>query len=587
MLLLAGLWALASCREGDFLDNKADTALTDNIVFSDSIQTLRFLTRIYEDAGFSFVKNGSYVTEHATDDGEPQALQASTSVSFILGNGLTNPNTLNIGYWSLPYQNVRRVNLLLSKLPETPFSPQMKTRIEGQARFLRAWYYHFLLKYFGGVPLIGDHLFEITDQIDLERNTYEACVDYLVSELDAAAGLLPNPGSGEAGTYYSDVDFGRVTSGACMALKARVLLIAASPLFNGGSIATDPELARLVSYPDYNVDKWQRAAAAAKAVMDSGFYTLHEDNTTRPGNGFYQLFLTRDNKEYIFAHNRAPNRELESYYNPPSRGGSRGTMPTHNLVDAFPMKDGKFPVKNGVAPAIGQPSKYAYSLNPNPYTDRDPRFYFTVIHNGAPYFLNTTNNQQPVYSYLNAPTDGYNTVTGPNFTGYYARKMCDETISANSSFTTNRGWPLIRYAEVLLNYAEAVTEAGQPELAYEALKQIRRRAGIEPGDDQAYGLEPGMNQSEMREIVRNERRIELAFEDHRWFDLRRWKLAVAHLNGNFNKAIRITPDGDAFHHEIVDVVSQRIMVFPEQMYLLPIPDAEIRKMSLLRQNPKW
>jgi hypothetical protein len=578
---------LMACKESTFLDNKADTALTENVVFSDSIQTLRFLTRIYEDAGFSFNKSGSYITEHATDDGEPQALQTSTSPSFIMANGLINPTTLNIGYWSLPYQNIRRVNLLLSKLPDAPFSEGMKRRMAGEARFLRAWYYHFLLKYFGGVPILEDRLFAITDQIDLPRNSFSDCVEYLVKELDEAEQMLPKPGIGNAAENYADIDFGRATSGGCQALKSRILLMAASPLFNGGALTTSPDLASIVSYPSYGVDKWQRAADAAQKLITTGMYSLVEDNETRPGNGFYQVFLTRNNPEYIFAYNRAPNREMESYYNPPSRGGSRGTMPTQNLVDAFPMKDGKFPVKNNVAPSIGEPSKYAYSLNPNPYLNLDPRFYFTVIHNGANYFLNSSNNQQPVYSYLNAPTDGYNTTNGPNYTGYYARKFCDENVSGNSSFNTNRGWPLIRYAEVLLNYAEAITEAGKPELAYDAIKMIRKRAGIEPGTDNMYGLKAGMGVAEMRELVRNERRIELAFEDQRWFDLRRWKLGVAHLNGNFNKAMRIVKDGNNYTHEVVNVVSQKIMVFPEKMYLLPIPDSEMRKMPSMKQNPLW
>lgn len=581
------LYLFTACEKDAFLDNKADTALTENVVFSDSVQTIRFLTRIYEDANFSFRKTGGFITEHATDDGEPQALQASDTPSFIMANGLISPTTLNTGFWTLPYQNIRRVNLLLSKLGEAPLSDGLKKRMAAEARFLRVWYYHYLLKYFGGVPLIGDRLFAITDQINLPRNTFADCVDYLVKELDEIEAILPRAGDGEGTSYYADVDYGRVTSGAAQALKSRILLFAASPLYNGGAITQDPELASLVSYPTYQVDKWRRAADAAQKLIQTGHYTLVEDNETRPGNGFYQLFLTRNNSEYIFAHHRPPNKDMESYYNPPSRGGTRGTMPTQNLVDAFPMKDGKFPIKNEVLPNLGEPSAYSYQLNPNPYLNLDPRFYFTVIHNSATYFLNSTNNQQPVNIYLNAPTDGYNTTNGPNYTGYYTRKFCDENIAANSAFNTDRGWPLMRYAEVLLNYAEAITEAGQPELAYDAIKSIRKRAGIEPGTDNMYGLKRNMSQEEMRLLVRNERRIELAFEDHRWYDLRRWKMGVSNLNGNFNKAMRIVKVGNSFTHEVVNVVSQKIMVFPEKMYLLPIPDMEVRKMPLMRQNPQW
>jgi hypothetical protein len=355
-----------------------------------------------------------------------------------------------------------------------------------------------------------------------------------------------------------------------MGLKSRVLLYAASPLFNGGSIATNQEVAKLVSYPVYNVAHWQAAADAAQAVINSGYYQLHSDPTvTTPGFGFYDVFLKRVNKEYIFAFHRSANKDMEVFYNPPSRGGQKNSQPTQNLVDAFPMKNGK---------AITDPTS---GYNPaNPYINRDPRFNYSIIYNTAPYFSTTTNTKIPVFTYNGAPSDGFGATT----TGYYSRKMQNENIAANSGANTERGWPLMRYAEILLNYAEAITEAGQPALAYPKLIQLRQRAGIDAGADNLYGLKANMTVAEMREVVRNERRIELAFEDHRWHDIRRWKIAMV-TNNAYNKVMKITNTAGVYTYSIEE--SARRHNFRPEMYLLPIPDAEIRKMPAMVQNPGW
>jgi hypothetical protein len=411
--------------------------------------------------------------------------------------------------------------------------------------------------------LIKDQVFGITDIINLPRNTYAECVDYLVKELDTAATLLPAPNE------YAEQDYGRITKGACMGLQSRILLYAASPLFNGGGEASGADLAKIVSYPSYDVKYWQQAAAAAEAVINSGYYSLYQDNSTAPGYGFYQVFLKRVNNEYMFAFHRPGNRDFESFYNPPSRGGDKYSQPTENLARAFPMKNGKAitDATSGYDPT-------------HPYTNRDPRFNYSFIYNGSLYYSTTSNGKIPVYTYEGAPSDGFGATT----TGYYSRKMCDENISNNSSFNTERGWPLIRYAEMLLNYAEAINEAGQTDLAYPKLITLRERAGIEPGADGMYGLKSGMSVAEMREIIRNERRIELAFEDHRWHDIRRWKIAMV-VGNAFNDCMKITKNGDNYTYNVVSSIRRHN--FRPEMYLLPIPDGEIRKMPAMLQNPGW
>ena len=162
--------------------------------------------------------------------------------------------------------------------------------------------------------------------------------------------------------------------------------------------------------------------------------------------------------------------------------------------------------------------------------------------------------------------------------------MCDVNIAANSSFNTNRGWPLIRYAEILLNYAEAINETGQTALAYPKLTELRDRAGIDPGTDKLYGMKANMTKEEMRAFVQNERRIELAFEDSRWNDIRRWKIATV-VNNGFNKRMRITKTGSTYNYEVT--TSIRLHNFRPEQYLNPLPDSEIRKMPSARQNPGW
>jgi hypothetical protein len=403
----------------------------------------------------------------------------------------------------------------------------------------------------------------------MPRSAFADCVDYITKDLDTAAQLLPQ-------AYVDDIDYGRITQGACLALKSRVLLYAASPLFNGSANTSDANLAKIVSYPTYNVSHWQEAADAANAVIQSGTYSLVTDNTA-PGYGFYSVFLQRVNPEYILGFYRAANREMEQFYNPPSRGGNKYTQPTQNLVDCFPMR-------NGMAPFNADGTvNLASGYDPaNPYNNRDPRFGYSIIYNGSLYFSTTTNTKIAVNTYLNATTDGFGVGTT---TGYYSRKMCDENISANSGANTNRAWPLLRYAEILLNYAEAINETGQTALAYPKIIDLRRRAGIDAGANNLYGLKAGMTVEEMREVIRNERHIELAFEDHRWHDIRRWKIAMVVMN-QFNKVMRVIRNSNGtLSYERTESVRRHN--FRPELYLLPIPDAEIRKMPAMVQNPGW
>lgn len=554
---------ITSCQKGDFLDSTSVTDLTEETVFADSAHVMDFLAGLYTNIGFSFRPNrfGSGGLNAACDEAEGKSTSLGNAyVQFVTGS--LNAANVSAGPWNNPYTYIRRANQFLKHIGNAPFSASQRTRARGEARFLRAWYYAILLKHYGGVPLVGDTLYDVNDDILTKRNTYEECVNYIVSECDVAAQDLP--------AEHFSLDYGRVTRGACLALKSRVLLYAASPLFNGGSIATDPELRAVAGYPDEDPERWKKAADAAKAIIDQDFYQLYEDNETAPGYGFARVLTLRKNNELILADMFPRNRYLEALFLPPSRGGAANGAgyPTQELVDAFGMRNG-LPISD---PASG------YDEN-NPYENRDPRLDYTVIRNESMILLDASHAKEPVYTYAGAAPDGFGR-TNATPTGYYPNKMLDENVANTIFYYTERCLPLIRYAEILLNFAEAQNEySGPSPEVYEAVEAIRRRAGLDP-----YTLPQDLGKEEMREIIRNERRVELAFEEHRFWDVRRWKIAG-------ETDTRPVHGMQISRHEDNSYSYQRVTVrqrnFRPAMYLWPIPQSEVFKSEDLLQNPGW
>lgn len=575
ILLVASLLAgLAACEKKDLLDAKPNSDLNAATTFSDSARTIDFLFGAYAEIGFSFgyrrytyASNISAGTAEGCDEAVHR-LSGATQPFVYLFNGTLNPlQTPAYEYmWWKPWTNIRRANVFLANVDVSPISDALKKQTKAEARFLRAWYYSILLKNFGGVPLLGDKPLEVNDQFDQPRDSYEDCVNFIVGEMDAIASDLP--------VEYDAQNYGRITRGACLALKSRVLLYAASPLFNGGSIATDEAVKRLTAYPSFDQNRWQKAADAAKAVIEMNYYSLYEDNTTAPGYGFNRVFLMRKNYEYILPGMQAPNKTMEGFALPKSRNtGTTQTAPSQNLAEAFGMINGK-PITD---PASG--------FNPNdPFVNRDPRFNYTFIYNGTPWYLSTSGTKTPIYTYNGAPNDGYGTVVWN--TGYWWRKMMDDNTAANAGPNTERCLPLIRYAEILLNYAEAANEMGNTSIAYDQLKLIRQRAGIIPGGDGLYGLKPDMSQEEMRTLLMNERQVELAYEDHRYWDVRRWKTAPQTMNVDM-KAMKITKNGNNYTYEVVPINVNVTHQFKDAYYLFPIMQSEISKNPNLLQNPGY
>lgn len=587
-LIVAGV---VSCKKQSFLDDKTSNLVDVNAVFADSIRTMAFVSRMYEEMPFTFLydrwEGGNTII--GTDDGESNlGNPARRSVALYLAN-YSQENFPFHDAWNTPWVNIRRANLILSRIATAPLSPAIQQRIRGEAKFMRAYFYTYLAVNFGGMPLIGDTLYDANSTINPPRASFEETVKYIVEELEEAATLLPTHNIASE-SYDLNRDYGRVTKGACLAVKARLLLYAASPLFNGGVIAAATDAQKSVAgYPTYSAARWQTAADAALAVINTGTYSLLEQNSVKPGFGFYNVFLQRAglNNEYILFANRPQNKDFESAWLCPSRNGGARLKPSQNLVECFPMKNGK---------AITDPTS-GYNAN-NPYVNRDPRFNYSIIFNGSRYQRANTG-QDTVFTYslrgsatniANTGGDGFDPLGAPPATpntGYFTRKMCDSNIANNSSPNTVRGWPLLRYAEIILSYAEAINEVGNTNQAILKIIELRNRAGVDAGADGRYGIKAGITQAEMRELIRNERHIELFAEgDNRWDDIRRWKIAVAVNNGLLRGIwIERTPGTLAYTYK--PAFGYQAHVFAERQYLFPIPGIELRKMPLSIQNPGW
>lgn len=576
-----GTALLTACKK-DFLDQKTLSAVDEGAVYRDSSKTLGVINNLYGNIGFSFNARRFNNTglDAACDESEP--ISDPTIFTYIISNGGVNPSNADKTTWTTVYQMVRSANIFLKNKDSIPVTAATRDYWVGQVRFLRAWYLFTLVKHYGGIPLIGDAIYNDGDKIDEARGSYEACVNYIAGELDAAAALLP------ASYPANNVNQNRISKGTALATKARLLLYAASPLFNGGARSDDPE--HLLSYATADAERWKKAADAAKAVINLNVYSLYT-NTTTP---IYTLFLQNSPQpEHVMVYwqpvSTANNFYVENSANPQSRGTVNGYagvkyFPTQELVDEFDMINGL----RITDPASGYPG-----MGDNMYKNRDPRLTQTIHYNGALRNMGSLGDQ-PVNTYTgiiptgnaaatSASVDGIYAPNGTK-TGYFRYKMCNN-FGVGGGSELYRPWVLMRYAEVLLNAAEATNEYyGATSEVYDWLKLIRSRAGIQPGANTLYGLKAGMTKEEMRDAIRHERRVELAFEEHRFWDIRRWKIATQTENAETHGVEITRAASGTFSYRIIPV---RKHVFTEAMYFWPIPQSEIVKSPSLKQNPGY
>lgn len=577
-----GAWMLlltaVSCT--DSYESMPVNMFTEDYLFSrtdsNGVVARQFLNRIY-----FYMRNGhNGVGGDYLDAASDDALSVNSAdpdvYKLAVGRYSASSRIPSDMIWTEPYEVIRRVNILLNGIDVVPFNTTytdalgntrpLNVSMKAEARFLRAYFYFELMKRYGGVPIIGDKVYDLNENIELPRKTFEETVNYIVSELDAIKDDLRSLPMADAAANAHVV-----TTQAAQALKIRVLLYAASPLFNENPIEPGNEL---VGYATYDRERWKVAADAARSFinaygrddgplgLDPNFndvFTVWYDNTTH--------------KELIFFRENSSDTSVETANGPLGLSGAKQgngrTNPTQNLVDAFLMKNGSF---------IKENETYNENYNPQrPYENRDPRLGYTIIHNGSHWLNNTMQTWQ----------GGANNPLGSSYslTSYYMRKFMGNFESGTEYQATWHNWVMFRYAEILLNFAEAENEylsSPSPEV-YDAIIAIRKRAGIEPGEHNLYGLTDKMDKDDMRKVIQNERRIELAFEEHRYWDIRRWRLAeeiyAEPIKGMF---ITTSLTETTYHPQEVMKVE-----WDNKRYLYPIPYSEVIKNKNMVQNPNW
>jgi hypothetical protein len=523
---------MTACNE-DFLDRKATNAIPEEDVFEDPALMELFVNNMYLDVP-SFDHD---LYDNITD--ESRSYWGGNPRNVVEGQWFPDNNPME--YWA--YGPIRKANMFLTNVDAAPVDEEEKSVLKGQVKFLRALHYFNMIKRYGGVPIITEPQ-ELTDDLFVSRETMDNSFEFVIRELEEAVELLPE-------TYGSrSVDVGKANKYSAKAFLGRVYLFWASPLYN----------------PQNDASRWEKAAAANKEVIDKNVYQLYPN--------FRNIMLEKNNQEEVFSVQfLRPFREhgWDSWAMPDSRSRQDAVRrsPLQEFVDAFEMKNGK---------AIEDPTS-GYDPT-NPYEGRDPRFDATLIVNGSTFGFQNL----PVYLYEGAPMDGINHAYA-TVTGYLMRKGTDESNQVYYGGSgSDQNWLELRYAEVLLNYAEAQNEIlGAPDQnVYEAVERIRERAGLDP-----FHLPQGLSKVEMREKIRHERYIELAFEQKRYWDLRRWKIAEEKLNGKTFHAMYITKIGEDLYSYEAKPFSQTPYVFQEKMYFMPIPQREMEKNPNLDQNPGW
>ena len=550
-MAVGSAFTLCSCN--DFLDREEDSFIDKTATFDSYNRTKQYLTYAYSllPEGLNRFSGGALLGA-ATDDA-CFAIESSNIQQFNNGswNALSNPDNVWDRYFAgiakccTLLENSNHINLDISRL-----DPAKRVEYENnlkdirmwraEAHFLRAYFNFELLKRYGPIPIIKSTLDINKDYSDTPRPTMKEVVEFIANDCDMAADSL------ELTPWRNMNDaFGRATKGAALALKSRLLLYAASPLYvDFGDIdeANKPSDATL----------WKAAADAAKAVIDLNQYELAPAYDDLFKNDF-------QNKEYIFVRRYPSNSDFEKSNFPISYGGKGGTNPSQNLIDDYEMLD-------GTAFDWSDPVKAAH-----PFENRDERLLATVLMNGVLF------KGKRIATY----PGGADAMPNPNATktGYYLRKFLNENVNIQTGGGSDgHVVPLFRLAEIYLNYAEALNEYDptNPDIAV-YLNKIRERVSLPD-------VPSGLTQEQMRTLIHHERRVELAFEEHRFWDVRRWKVASSTLGAPV-KGVKITQD-DAGNFTYSPVqVEQR--VFQPKMYWYPIPLSEVLKLHHWEQNKGW
>jgi hypothetical protein len=528
-----------SCKKSldESLDVIPGNSLTNASVWSSSSTADVFLNTIY-----GYLPDGNNQYDPFDNWSDNSICGYAWPVSRTEAQQATfTPSTLNFDQmpytWNTLYRNVRACNVFITNVTSSSLDTGYKKIRIAEARFLRAFFYQELWMTYGGVPIITSPLDISTqgDSIFRARNTSDETFQFIDSELGAIAGDLP----------AKSKESGRATMGAALALKGWV------ELFN---------------------HKFEASAATNMQVINMGVYSLFPD--------FGQLFMPGNNvnNEGIFYREYIPNvlgGRCDSYDGTTfTKGGSEtswgGVNPTQELVDDYDMDNGK-PITD---PASG--------YNPQkPYLNREPRFYESIVYDGSWWYNDTIYTRIGIGSPNEIDLSDHNDATQ---TGYYQKKGLNDKITLGAdnwnNGTSGQNYYYFRYADVLLNYAEAQNEASGPDASvYDAINQVRERAKIPD-------LPLGLSQEAMRTAIRRERRVEFAFEGKRYWDLIRWQIAGTNINQQLH-GISITNNSGVLNYTTVTVPGGDRKFDASKNYLFPIPQSAIDQNKNLEQNPGY
>ena len=618
----AGTLLCTSCE--DFLDRQED----ENLTF-DEIWLSRNYVRQYWLNCMSFLPNfdGSFIGDSdpylgASDECTITYDRAYRYINFGTWNASTVPYYKMDSY----YQGIRECNIFMQNVYNCTDPDVTKAELDKwywQARFARAYYYFLMMCDYGPVFLVGDELLDFTastEELYRPRNTWEQCVDYVVSEMtecDKADAVQ---------LQYGETEYGLATKGTCRAVISRLLLYSARDLFNGNTLYRDLRNPETPDFPEqsgqnlfpqtYEANKWLKAADAAKAVMDLDIYSLYRAGNDNPYEDYYGITNVTWNSELIWT-NRYNNRYYWGINTVPAGvSGYGGVGPTQQQVDAYAMKTGIYPItgyeSDGTPiadPASGynvaaelELSTWNYPSSgwslignydvtaPNMYKDREPRFYVTVFFGGN-YWLAGSSSYGPI-SFASGG-NGNQSHDYPK-SGYLVNRFYDHTLNSTQGNWGNITFPVFRLGEIYLNFIESVLEcknrgvalpSGYEDLAMEVWADLRDRAGLDPITD----VYPNASTAQLIDLCRKERRVELAFERHRYFDTRTWMIAPETDGGPmYGMNTNATAGGSTnTPEEFWQRTVFETRVFNNNHYLYPFSQRELDRNRLLVQNYGW
>lgn len=603
---------LTSCV--DYLDKESDTELTLPMVFEDKTRIEGWLANVYSHVpdpywGYARKLGWDILSDDMT--ASERWRQWDWKVIPMLLGEWTPSTDWDGNYWARLPQLIREANIFIENvhpLPDQGISATEVTYMKAEMRFMIAYYYYLLSNTYGPIPFKPNYIaptdFNLADLMEGQRPYYEV-VDWVDKELQEVAKILP-PKYTEARKY------GRATSIMCLAVRARMLLFAASPLVNG-----NPDYANHKNKDGENLfsttadkTKWAYAAQACKELIDAAeaaghkLYTVeNEGGTIDPFMSYQNLFLTRydeGNTEILFARpGGSEYGEYEKHATPAASGGSGGLGVTQSLVDAFftenglPINDDPEYKETGFSDSDETRDNTVWDTEVNGgaitksgtynmYCHREPRFYITVSYNNS-YFTQ----EKRQFNFFNGKKDNPHTHDAPQ-NGYLIRKKISPDLNVKQGTYKYRPGIVYRLGEAYLNYAEALNESdpGNEEILY-YLNKIRERAGIRKytmGDTDENNIHVDLSdQAEMRKLIRAERRVELSCEGIRYDDLRRWKEAENVLNGDFYGMNFSGRDESSFY--VRTPYLKR--VYKKAYYWFPIHQSEIDKNDKLVQSPYW